>query len=193
MLVANGYPKSFIDKCIQQFLARQYECPQTGEPAFGPSKKRVVISLPFCGLDSKKLKRQLRRFVGAVVPSVELRVVFKPTKKLSILSKLKSSIPILSRSNVIYKVHCSTCQQFYVGKTKRVLQQRLEEHKKQDYSALLRHSMDTGHLIAYDEPSIIASDCNELRLYVKESFKIKELSAHKYLNGNVGSMELKLW
>lgn len=70
---------------------------------------------------------------------------------------------------------------------------RLEEHKEQDYSALLRHSVDTGHLIAYDEPSIDASDCDELRLYIKESFKIKELSAYKSLNGNVGSMELKLW
>ena len=112
---------------------------------------------------------------------------------MSILSKLKSSIPVLSRSNVIYKVNCTDCHQFYVGKTIRILKQRLNEHKFQDYSALFRHSTNTGHCIAYDETSIIASDNDEMRLYVKESFKIKELSAQKFLNGNVGSMELKLW
>ena len=56
VLVANGYPASFIDKCVQQFLARHYNASEPNEPTFGPQKKRVVISLPFCGLNSSKLK-----------------------------------------------------------------------------------------------------------------------------------------
>ena len=153
----------------------------------------MVITLPFSGLGSLKLKRQMYRLVGAVVPGVDLRVVFKPMKKLSVLCKLKSHVPILSRSNVVYKVHCNECNQFYVGKTKRILKQRLLEHKNDDNSALLRHSRDTGHCIVYDDPAVIATDSDDLRLYVKESFKIKELSAYKYLNGNIGSLELNLW
>ena len=113
--------------------------------------------------------------------------------RLSTLSKLKSTLPTLSRSNVVYKVNCTQCEEFYVGKTKRILSQRLREHKTDEYSALLRHSMDTGHVIAFDEPAVVASDTNELRLYIKESLKIKELAAHRSLNGNTGSMDLKLW
>ena len=93
----------------------------------------------------------------------------------------------------IYKIHCAECDSFYVGKTKRVLKQRLDEHKVDEHSALLRHSMDTGHCIDFDDPAILASDSDELRLYIKESIKIKELSAHKSLNGNIGSMDLNLW
>ena len=51
------------------------------------------------------------------------------------------------------------------------------EHSKDEHSALLRHSVDTGHTIAFDDPAIIATDSNEQRLYVKESLKIKELQA----------------
>ena len=131
--------------------------------------------------------------MGTVVPCVDLRVVFKPTRSLAALSKLKSSLPTLSRSNVIYKVNCTQCEHFYIGKTKRILNQRLREHKSDENSALLRHSLDTGHCIAYDDPGIVASDSNEQRLYIKESLKIKELSAHQSLNGNVGSIDLQLW
>ena len=120
-----------------------------------------------------KLKRQLQRFVEAVVPSVDLRVVFRPVRKLSCLSKLKSVLPVMSRSNVIYKVHCNNCDKFYVGKTKRILKQRLHEHQTDEHSALLRHSMDSKHSIAYDEPVVIASDVDELRLNVKNRLKLK--------------------
>ena len=121
------------------------------------------------------------------------KLVNKAAKTLSMLSKLKSPLPTLSRSNVIYKVDCTQCEHFYIGKTKRILKQRIHEHKTDEHSALLRHANDTGHCIAYDEPAVIASDSSEMRLYIKESLKIQELSAHKSLNGNVGSMELHLW
>ena len=94
---------------------------------------------------------------------------------------------------MIYKVHCKNCEEFYVGKTKRILKQRIHEHSTDEHSPLFRHSVDTGHCIAFDKPDIIASDPDEQRLYVKESLKILELSAHKSLNGNIGSFDLKLW
>ena len=120
-------------------------------------------------------------------------MVFKPVKKLSVLSKLKSPIPTLDRSNVVYKVDCTECDSFYVGKTKRILKQRIQEHKTDEHGALLRHCRDSGHCIGFDTPSIIATDNVDLRLYVKESLKIKELAAYKSLNGNVGSLEMHLW
>ena len=127
------------------------------------------------------------------MPCVELKVVFKPLQKLSSLSKLKSPLPILSRSNAVYKVNCSQCSSFYVGKTKRILKQRMDEHKIDEHSALLRHSRDTGHHVDFDAPTIVATDNVDLCLYIKESIKIKELSAHKSLDGNVGSLDLHLW
>ena len=48
-------------------------------------------------------------------------------------------------------------------------------------------------VLLIDDPAVIASDSVDLRLYVKESLKIKELSAYKYLNANISSLELNLW
>ena len=48
-------------------------------------------------------------------------------------------------------------------------------------------------MIAYDSPSVLATDTTEVRLYIKETFKIREFAANQSLNGNVGSLELQLW
>ena len=77
--------------------------------------------------------------------------------------------------------------------TTRRLCQRLKEHSESENSALRKHSLDAKHDIDFANPLILATDCNRSRLYVKESLKIKDLSAYLSLNGNIGSMELKLW
>ena len=90
-------------------------------------------------------------------------------------------------------VQVLTVTPFILVKTVRRLEQHLGEHSTQKHSALLRHSRETGHIIAYDTPSILATDTTELRLYIKETFKIREFAANQSLNGNVGSLELQLW
>ena len=77
--------------------------------------------------------------------------------------------------------------------TIRRLEQRLHEHSTLDSSALKRHSDEANHVIDYTCPVVLATDKDRSRLYIKESLKIRELSAHLSLNGNVGSNELKLW
>ena len=67
----------------------------------------------------------------------------------------------------------------------------MREHR--DSGALNRHMCESGHRIEFENPSILASDSNVERLYIKEAFKIQELAAYRSLNGNIGSTELKLW
>ena len=93
----------------------------------------------------------------------------------------------------MYKVNCAICSAFYVGKTDRRLKQRLVEHRDSNDSALKRHTLETGHSIDYENPSVLASDTNSERLLVKEALKIKELAAYCSLNGNTGSVDMKLW
>ena len=51
------------------------------------------------------------------LPNVDLKIIFKPVWKVQCLSKLKSGIPLLSRSKVVYKISCNNCNEFYVGLT----------------------------------------------------------------------------
>ena len=138
MLRANGYPLNFIESNIHKFLNKCYSM-TPGLPLYGPEKKEAFITLPYCGLSSVKIKRQLYRMIGTIAPWIKLTVIFKPAKTLKTLCRLKSPIPIPSRSNVVYKVNCSECPDFYIGKTIRKLQQRLNEHSKDENSALARH------------------------------------------------------
>ena len=106
---------------------------------------------------------------------------------------MKSPYALLSSSNVIYKVNCSDCQEFYVGLTTRRLDQRLKEHASSDSSALMKHRLQTGHDIQYKFPEVLASDVCKTRLFIKETLKIQELKGYKSLNGNQGSFDLRLW
>ena len=139
------------------------------------------------------IKRQLLHLTSSVAPWIKLQVVFKAAMKLSVLSKLKSQIPLLSNSHFVYKVNCKDCKEFYVGMTCRRLQQRMKEHSESDTSALYRHCSACGHMAGFDSPEVLARDNNKFRLYIKEAILIRDLKAYITLNGNSGSTELKLW
>ena len=124
---------------------------------------------------------------------MKLNIIFSASNKLSKLCKLKCKLPIAKQSNVIYKVACGKCTEFYIGKTNRRLQTRLNEHKKDVNSALNEHSILTDHNIDYAGVKILAKDSHNYRLLIKETLKIQEEYAFSSLNRNVGSLKLKLW
>ena len=192
--MANGYPQSFLDSCIHRFVSKAMSREDTSSPSFGPNKKQVVLSLPYCGVNSDKLKRQLRRMISGICPWIDLTLIFKPVCKLNSLSRLKCPVPKLSQSSLVYKVKCKECEEFYVGMTSRRLEQRLHEHSTRDHnSALFKHSSLTGHSIDYEDAEIIAKDSIKVRLLIKETLKIQETRAYNHLNRNISSFELKLW
>ena len=194
VLAANGYPSNFVDSCIQKYLQRKYENDsQEGLLTFRPEKKPVIVCFPFIGDQSLNLKRQLQRLVKVIAPWIKLSVVFRPVFKLSVLSKLKCNIPILSSSNVVYRIKCEDCTEFYIGKTYRRLSQRIKEHSHSDTSALTKHAVLTNHTIDFANPEVLCKDLVHTRLLIKETLKIKELQAYKSLNGNSGSYDLVLF
>ena len=115
-----------------------------------------------------------------MAPWIKLNFLFHASNKLSKLSKLKSVLPIVKCSHLIYHISCSECDEFYIGLTN-------------ENSALFKHSFLTDHVINYSNPKILTRDNNSFRLQIKETLKIKEFCAHKSLNGNMGSFKLSLW
>ena len=155
---------------------------------------KCTTNVPYVGeLATNKFARQIRRLIAKIAPCVELRLVFRAAQKLSCLTRLKSKLNVLSRSGVVYQISCAQCEAFYVGKTKRRLEQRVQEHSQQGYSSLYKHSSDLCHQIDYSNPAVISVDNNDYRLQIKEALKIKDLKAYNSLNANIRSCELKLW
>ena len=157
--LSNGYPSNFLDSVIQQFLNKQYTHTL---PTYGPERKPVFLCLPYTGeVAAKKFARQIRRLLSKVAPWIDLKLVFRSARKLFCLTKIKSRFATLTSSGVVYKVFCANCGAFYIGKTKRRLQQRLQEHQQQDYSALKKHSVELDYVIDFGTPHILDSDVND--------------------------------
>ena len=116
LLTANGFPYHIINKLLKRFL-KSKSTNSISLPKFGPERKPVFLFLPFWGNNSLKLKRQLEHLMNNIAPWTKLYAIFKPSNKFQKPSKLKETVPILNRSNVIYKINCSSCNDFYVGLT----------------------------------------------------------------------------
>ena len=95
----------------------------------------VFIIMNYFGQQSNMLKRQLTRLFAS--------------NKIVKLSKLKSVLPLIKYSHLIYHISCSECDEFYIGLTNRRLKTRINEHKTNENSALFRHSFLTDHVINY--------------------------------------------
>ena len=190
ILAKNGYALNFIDTIAKNFIQSKYTN-DVKDPEYGPEKRYIYIyiyiSLPFCGDHSQKLGRQLKRLYSKIAPWTKLILIFKPIRKLNILSNLKSPYNLLSHSSVVYKVSCLDCTEFYIGMTQRILQIRLNEHQKSSTSAIYNHIHETKRNINFTCPHILASDQIKLRL------QIKEQTAYKSLNQNTGSFPLMFW
>ena len=95
---------------------------------------------------------------------------FDTSNKVRQLYQLKYKIPTTKINKVIYKFSCNTSSEFHIGFTNRRLESRLKEHKKDDFSALKHHSMETYHDIDYNGIRVLASDSHKFQ--IKEIFCI---------------------
>ena len=187
----NGYPISFVKSCATKFL-RKCNTPKP-DVLFGPEQNKLFFDLPYLGSASCTLNRQLQRMMGVIAPGIKLIALFKPVNRLKSLSRLKTPLTALQRSNVVYQLNCLDCFQLYIGKTCRILCNRMKEHSKDLNSSVLSHSIDTGHSIGYSSVVVLDSDNNGIRLLIKESLHIKEKHAENYLNRHGSSFTLQLW
>ena len=119
LLMSNGYPANSIVLSIDFSVKSS----QTLISCSLMVPIRIYLCLPYVGeLATNEFVRQVRWLIAKVAPCVEPRLVFRAAQKLSCLTRLKSKLNVLSRSDVVYQISCSLCEAFYVGKTKLRLQ-----------------------------------------------------------------------
>jgi len=126
-------------------------------------------------------------FLPGVMSSV-YRSVKKMNQKLSYrnLNSLKSTIKVHkdkldrhSKSNVIYKINCSSCDASYVGQTGRQLRTRINEHQRDFYknyerqSVVSRHRTDSGHDFSWNDTEILDTEQAYQKRLISEMLHIK--------------------
>ena len=121
----------------------------------GQKLRMYLLNCHLKGQQSNTLKRQLTRLFARLAPWTKINFIFYASNKIGKLSKLKSVLPVIKCSHLIYHISCSECDEFYIGLTNRRLKTRINEHKTNENSALFRHSFLTDHVINYSNPKIL--------------------------------------
>ena len=198
----NGYPSSFIDKCILRFFDKMYEKKVAVHTV---PKKELLMVLPFLGTTSWNVKNNILRSFRKIVPFANLKIVFKTQKRLSSCFTFKDKFPKALMSGVIYHYTCAACNRSYIGSTKRYWEKRLEEHSHisartgQPLSGLivyapLQHVKSddcAARSVKREDFTIIGRENDPYLLQVKESIFISKM--RPVLNNNITSVPLHLF
>ena len=121
ILCDNGYPESLIVKTFK-FHREKIMNPRPENPEESPV---VPILLPYVGLASAALEKDLKLLTRQCYRAVKPRVIF--TSKPMLSHVCKDHIPMKDISMVIYHFKCC-CGDSYVGQTIRRLGVRMKEH-----------------------------------------------------------------
>ena len=168
ILKSNGYP----DHVIQDTNKSK------------PTHKRVqndikYIKLPFISDEvDHKLKRIFKQ------EGINIRIAHKTRSLRNFLQRRKETLCSLStcimktsnichKRNVVYKIVCRNCQNFYIGSTIRFLHLRIREHMTTKDSSVYKHIVQCGGGLGDLENKvdvyIIGSDFDEANLRLREA------------------------
>ena len=133
------------------------------------------------------------------IAGISWRAFCRPCKVIFTLRKLKTVLPSLKepveknlRSGIVYKIMCSHCEVCYVGKTRRHLQARVQEHlrRKGPVKTHLEKCVDG---ISEDSVEILGSTTKgEVHLLTLEALWIREIKPFLNTQDTMRSRDLKL-
>ncbi|BHF83000.1 hypothetical protein SprV_0802614100 [Sparganum proliferum] len=161
LFLANGYPRSFVNKCIYQRHTRA-DRENTQRPA-------IFRVLPYVRNVSEATERMLRPLsvgVGHRPEATIRRLLMQP----------KDRLPPADTSGVIYRVKCLDCLANYCGMTDKRLRTRVHEHalavKRKDVrSHVAMHSLENNHVFDFDGAQVLGRAESKLAREVIEAWQ----------------------
>ena len=201
ILIKNRYPINLIDFCITKYREKLI-CKRRLVTTV--SQKEIRVVLPFMGKYTNLVKNKLTKLVSITFPCCKLKCVFQSGRKIGSFFCYKDRIPFNVRSLVVYKFTCGDCNVTYIGKTKRHMKVRMNEHlgislrtgkqlkfNSSNATAIRSHCETCHHSASYKDFSIIDTARNDFELLIKESIVIGKESP--LLNKQVKSFQLALF
>ena len=201
-MAENFFSTFFIDKCIKRFLGKFFITHKTSDSV--SDKKEIFICLEFLGKISFQSKKQLTEIFRKCKKNLKVNVIFKPSNRIRNAFRFKDIIPTFMNSKVVYKFKSNTCNDVYVGESKRHLLVRQYEHlgksiltekpskyNDKDATAIRKHCHQNNHLADSSSFTLIGRASNNFHLKLKESPLILKLNPS--LNVAKESMPLYLF
>lgn len=200
IMLFNGYPLRFLDKCIRKFLLKIHNddvIPKENDN----DKTTLTLSLPFLGRSSIYMKNNIKKLIKDNIPDCKLRILFSANRRIRNFFRFKDIIPYDLQSHLVYKISCNKCNLVYIGLCERHSKVRFYDHRglsiytgkriKGIETAMNKHCRDEGHDIDDKSFKIIAREENSYHLKIKESLLINRDKPK--LNNNLYSTPLYLF
>jgi hypothetical protein len=173
ILIGNDYPEDIIDRTIMKYRESKTKPIETPPPE---KPVKHFLKLPYAGRKSDDFAFRLKNLVTKNFPLVEFNVAFQTPMNIGKFFPFKDNVKnAIDRSLVVYKVNCKAngCLEDYIGKTKRILSIRLDEHKADKSKSHAReHERVSNHHIDYDKVEILDSADSDRKLKIKELLHI---------------------
>ena len=144
----NGFPINLVCSHIKKFLAKQYSSISSNTD---PTSPKFFISLHYFGPYSERMKIELHKLFNKYFIDISPRIILVNKFTISSFFKYKDTLPLMSRSSVIYKYVCSQCEDEYVGVTSRALHMRVAEHRGRSFR--------TNNILANPSHSSVRAHC----------------------------------
>ena len=177
----NGYPARFIRNSTRP--TRRVE--EQESPV-------ATISIPYVAGLSEDIRRIAWRH--------NIRTTFRTQGTLrQTLTKVKDQLADTQRSNVVYRIPCSSCDKVYIGETQRALGTRIKEHQDAcrlgytEKSAIAEHAWDAGHRPDWEGIKILDTASKKNELLVKEAIHIQLTPSGQLLNRDRGWQIPEAW
>ena len=179
--LSNGYPLQKIRHLMSLTIERTKS---TAKPSKTTSSSTDVltVSIPYYKSFASSLKYSLARY--NISTTFGRGITLK-----SMLSHTKSYVPPEKQKNLIYKIPCHDCEDFYIGQTSRPLVKRIKEHEDcyrlNNYtdsstgnikSAPAKHARENGHVIDWKKTSILTTCDHKSQLNLLEHAAIINLA-----------------
>ena len=123
LLSKNGYPRGVVNYNIND--VNKPRNPTAMVRACSPppkkKKKKIRLVLPYLGLQSKIIIKQLKACINIFYGFNDLRVIFPKHTSYQVSFPLQRQAQPFSN---VQRASCWDCQDFYIGKTKRRLHDR---------------------------------------------------------------------
>ena len=155
-LIENGYANKDINRAIRHRRIRNNNANNHSNNQLSIK----YISAPYIQGPSEIINRTLKKH--------NIILTCKPSRTIkNQLPQVKDPIPINETPNVVYKIPCNNCDEFYIGETGRSLETRKKEHqgsiqRRDNNSQVYQHvsQLPNPHSLQWNNASIIHRNGN---------------------------------
>ena len=179
MFMANGYPRAYFEKAYEKFI-RSNETENPSSQSDEVVDRKYILGIPYVGSPSRDYKKKITGLLKEHL-GVEVSAYFTSCKIASFFS-LKSKTPFPLKSCVLYRFPClNDSDVAYIGKTKRHLITRVNEHvipKESPKTEVKNHIFECSTCkksqLSLDNFTILKQCRNDYTTRISEALYIKK-------------------